>query len=127
MAESTLLNKGLFQALYGDDKKTILFETNEVSVTILDGITATKNADKTLWAGGALTYTIVVKNNSGDNLENITLTDMLDPVSTLDALYGVKLNGGDHTYTFVGGLLTVVINTLDATEEATITFKVLKV
>lgn len=127
MAESTLLNKGLFQALYGDDQKPILFETNEVSVTILDGITATKHADKTLWAGGALTYTIVVKNNSGEILKNIILTDMLDPICTLDQLFGVKLNGVDCGYTFVGGLLTVIIDSFDVGEEATITFKVLKV
>ena len=47
-------------------------------VTMLNGLTVTKKADKMMWADGNLTYTIVVTNDAEETFTTPIITDNLD-------------------------------------------------
>lgn len=126
MAEVILKNIADFEGRYGDEP--IVFSSNEVEVVIVKGLTATKTADKTHWVNGPLTYTIVVKNDSGVDFSNGILTDYLDPsLVALNAAYGVKIDGAAVTYTVLAGVLSVYLPTIEDGEEVTVTFQVMQV
>lgn len=47
-------------------------------VTMINGLSITKNSDKSIWADGNLTYTIVVTNETEKAYTNPVVTDKLD-------------------------------------------------
>lgn len=110
------------------DSEPIVFSSNEVSTVIVKGVTATKSANKTYWVNGPLTYTIVVSNESGMELSNVILTDLLDSaLVTLNSSYGVKVDGVTAAYTFLSGTLTVHLPAIEDGGEVTVTFQVMQV
>lgn len=120
MAKTTL-NRADFSGDYGTEAVPITFASNEVTTTIITGLTATLSADKTYWVDGPLTYTVVVTNNSGDTYSKGVLADTLDTANVVfDTDYAVEINGTKTSdYTFENGLLSV--NLPDVADGATIT------
>ena len=47
-------------------------------VTMVEGLSITKTADKLVWADGELTYTIAITNDADQTYENVVVTDVLD-------------------------------------------------
>ena len=98
-------------------------------VTMVEGLSITKTADKLVWADGELTYTIVITNNADQTYENVVVTDILnatlvefvDKSVTIDS---VQATTGEYEYN--DGTLTVNINDIVASESKTVTFKVTK-
>ena len=128
MADVKLTNQANVQGEYGDPATAITFSSNIVTTTIVQGLTVTKNADKTNWTEGPLTYTIVVKNDSGSTLTNGMLIDNLDTsLVEFSSSYGVKIDGVTSTeFTITGGELKITLPSLDTGGEKTITFQVTK-
>ena len=56
----------------------VTFSSDALVVTMLDGLTVTITADKTVWADGVLTYTITVNNETTENFTAPVVTDILD-------------------------------------------------
>lgn len=98
-------------------------------VTMVEGLSITKTADKLVWADGELTYTIVITNDADQTYENVVITDILnttlvefvDKSVTIDS---VQATTGEYEYN--DGTLTVNINDIVASESKTVTFKVTK-
>lgn len=60
--ESELRNSATSAGIYNNIPTSI---TSTVSVvTIIDGLSITKTADKQVWADGILTYTIIIDNQT---------------------------------------------------------------
>lgn len=100
-------------------------------VTIVNGLTITKSADKTIWADGALTYTIKVDNQAKETYTSPVVTDILNGtlVSFVDG--SVTIDGTTATsseYNFESGTntLTVTLADIPAGGSKTITFQVTK-
>ena len=77
MAERTLSNEATLAANYGVNNTPIALASNEVTTTLIDGLTFTKAADKQAWVNGALTYTITINNTTGETLRLLTLTPLM--------------------------------------------------
>lgn len=77
MAKVTLVNQADFAGTYGTENQPVTFASNEVSTTIIRGLTAVKTADQTYWVNGPLTYQVKITNNSGDTFTKGVLTDDL--------------------------------------------------
>ena len=98
-------------------------------VTMVEGLSITKTADKLVWADGELTYTIVITNDADQTYENVVVTDILnttlvefvDKSVTIDS---VQATTGEYEYN--DGTLTVNIIDIVASESKTVTFKVTK-
>lgn len=98
-------------------------------VTMVEGLSITKTADKLVWADGELTYTIVITNDADQTYENVVVTDILnttlvefvDKSVTIDS---VQATTGEYEYN--DGTLTVNINDIVASESKTVTFKATK-
>ena len=98
-------------------------------VTMVEGLSITKTADKLVWEDGELTYTIVITNDADQTYENVVVTDILnttlvelvDKSVTIDS---VQATTGEYEYN--DGTLTVNINDIVASESKTVTFKVTK-
>lgn len=56
----------------------VTFSSEALVVTMLDGLTVTKTADKAVWADGLLTYTVTVDNQTTQNFTTPVITDILD-------------------------------------------------
>ncbi len=56
----------------------VTFSSDALVVTMLDDLTVTKTADKTVWADGVLTYTIIVNTQMSENFTTPDVTDILD-------------------------------------------------
>lgn len=66
MAQVLLTNQADLSGSYGALAVPVVFSSNSVTTTIIQGLTATKSVDKTYWVNGPLLYTIKIDNNSGD-------------------------------------------------------------
>lgn len=100
-------------------------------VTMVSGLTITKTADKSIWADGALTYTITINNQSTQSYTSPVITDVLDTslvVFTPDivTIDGVKATSSKYTYDESTSTLTVNLEDLAAAATKTITFQVTK-
>lgn len=100
-------------------------------VTMVSGLTITKTADKSIWADGALTYTITINNQSTQSYTSPVITDVLDTslvVFTPDSVTidGVKATSSQYTYDESTSILTVNLEDLAAAATKTITFQVTK-
>ncbi len=54
------------------------FSSDALVVMMLDGLTVTKTADKTVWTDGVIIYTIIVNNQTTENFTTLVVTDILD-------------------------------------------------
>lgn len=129
MAQVTLTNQADFAGSYGAAASPVVFSSNSVSTTIIQGLTATKTADKAYWVNGPLLYTIKIENNSGDTFTKGVLTDVFDTaLVTLDTVYGVEINAAKTSdYTFTAGNLSINLPDLEDGGTATVTFQVTQV
>lgn len=129
MAQITLTNQADFAGSYGTGAAPVVFSSNAVTTTIVQGLTATKTASKTYWVNGPLLYTIRIENNSGDTFTKGVLTDVLNTdLITLDSAYGVEINSSKTSdYTFTSGNLSINLPDLEDGGVATVTFQVVQV
>ena len=102
-----------------------------VVVSMIDGLTVTKTADKMVWADGLLTYTIVINNKADLSYITPVITDILDTtkvgfVNESVTIDGVKVENSKYTYEESTGTLTITLDDIEATGSTTITFQVSK-
>ena len=102
-----------------------------VVVSMIDGLTVTKTADKMVWADGLLTYTIVINNKADLSYTTPVITDILDTtkvgfVNESVTIDGVKAETSKYTYEESSGKLTINLDDITATGSTTITFQVSK-
>ncbi len=105
--------------------------SDAVLVTMVSGLTITKSADKTIWADGALTYTIKIDNQSSETYAAPVVTDILygtlvnfvDGSVTID---GVKATESEYSYEEGTNTLKVTLADIAAGGSKTITFQVTK-
>ena len=100
-------------------------------VTMIDGLTITKNTDKKIWADGDLTYTIVISNNALKTYEEPVITDVLDNnlIQFVDGsvtIDGASATEQEYQFDSSNGTLTVKLSDIDVSSSKTITFKVRK-
>ena len=128
MATKTTLNQADFSGSYGVDSTPITFASNQVTTTIVSGLTATLSANKTYWVDGALLYTVVIENSSGETYSKGVLSDQLDTANvTFDNDYAVQINGQKTSdYTLAEGLLSVNLPDVSDGASLTVTFQVTK-
>lgn len=105
--------------------------SNTSIVNLVEGLTITKEADKTNWINGNLTYTITIDNQSDKSYEQPIVTDIID-TSLVDFIDGsVKIDNvtaTDTEYKYDTTTHTLTINLKDITpsSNSTITFLVKK-
>lgn len=121
MAKRIITNQTDFSGTYGTEAEPITFASNQVSTTIISGLTAVLSADKTYWVNGPLTYTVLITNSSGDVYQKGVLVDNIDTANVVfDADFGVEIGGTKTSdFTYSGGVLTV--NLPDIADEGTLT------
>lgn len=98
-------------------------------VTMIDGLTIAKTADKTIWADGELTYTIIVDNQTEKTYEEPVITDKLNTtlVEFVDGsviIEGVAATSNEYLYQT--DTLTINLSTINANDSKTVSFKVRK-
>lgn len=128
MAQVSLTNQAGLTGTYGALAVPVVFSSNSVTTTIIQGLTATKTVDKTHWVNGPLLYTIKIDNTSGERFTKGVLTDIINPaLATLDTVYGVTINGAKSTdYKFTAGTLSINLPDLEDGGSATVTFQVVQ-
>lgn len=127
--ERELTNTVTVGGNYNDIPTSISSEA--VVVTMLDGLTVTKSADKSVWADGALTYTVEVNNETTVNYTEPVITDTLNTtlvsfVAGSVTINGEKMDESKYTYSDATGLLTINLDTISPLSKSTITFQVTK-
>ena len=100
-------------------------------VTIIDGLSITKTADKVNWADGELTYTIAIINNAEKTYESPTITDKLDGTNVEFVDKSVTIDGtaaseSEYEFDSSTNTLTVKLTNIDVSKTKTVTFKVRK-
>ena len=127
--ETQLTNTASVLGEYNSVPTTITSEA--LVVTMLDGLTVTKTADKQVWADGNLTYTILVDNKSTESYTNPTITDILDttlvtfvPESVTTG--GQKAETSQYSYDEATGKLTITLSDIGPSASETVTFQVAK-
>lgn len=106
--------------------------SESVSVPLISGLTITKTADKTSWAGGPLTYTITIDNQATENYETPVVTDVIDTTLVnfvTDSVYidGTQATSEQYSYNTENHTLTINLSTITPTNSSTITFQVTKI
>ncbi len=96
-------------------------------VTIIDGLSITKTADKVNWADGELTYTITIINNAEKTYESPTITDKLDGtnvefVDKIVTIDGSAASESDYQFDSSTNTLTVKLTNIDVSSSKTVTF-----
>ncbi len=106
--------------------------TSSVSVvTMVNGLTITKTANKQIWADGNLTYTIVVDNKAEQTYTSPKVTDILDAtlIDFVDGsvmIDGQKANPTQYSFNNQTNTLTVDLEDIAVSSSRTITFDVSK-
>lgn len=106
--------------------------TSNVSVVnLVDGLTLTKEADKTNWIDGVLTYTIVLDNQAENTYEKPIITDIIDTtnVSFVDGsvtIDGAKATQSQYTYNNDTHTLTINLDDVSPSSSSTLEFQVTK-
>lgn len=100
-------------------------------VSMIDGLTVTKSADKMVWADGVLTYTVVVDNKTTVSYASPVVTDVLDIslvsfVNGSVTVDGEKLDESKYTYAEDTGTLIINLSDVLPSSTSTITFQVAK-
>ena len=127
--ETQLTNTASVLGEYNSVPTTITSEA--LVVTMLDGLTVTKTADKRVWADGNLTYTILVDNKSTESYTNPTITDILDTtlvtfVPESVTIGGQKAETSQYSYDEATGKLTITLSDIGPSASETVTFQVAK-
>lgn len=123
--ERELTNTVTVGGNYNDIPTSIPSEA--VVVTMLDGLTVTKSADKSVWADSTLTYTVEVNNETTVNYTEPVITDTLNTtlvslVAGSVTINGEKMDESKYTYSDATGLLTINLDTISPSSKSTITF-----
>lgn len=105
--------------------------TQVLLVTMLNGLKVEKTADKMVWVGGNLTYTIMVNNDTNESYTNPVITDVLDAslisfVNDSVTIDGVKMETTQYSYDSQSGKLTITLPDIEANGKKTVTFQVSK-
>ncbi len=105
--------------------------TTAIVVTILEGLTVTKSADKPIWTEGNLTYTVEINNETTKAYTSPIITDILDPTLITLVAGTIKvddtvLEESQYTYEEDTGKLTITVPDIAAQSKKTITFEVSK-
>lgn len=100
-------------------------------VTMIDGLTVTKTADKMIWADGVLTYTVLVDNKATESYTSPVITDILNTtlvsfVAGSVTIDGAKAEEGKYNYNEDTGTLTINLEDIAPSSSSTITFQVEK-
>ena len=111
--------------------QTTTVTSNTLEVSLINGLTAVKSADKTSWADGELTYTLTISNTTGQTYTTPVITDTLDTSLVTFVPDSVTINGSaatssEYTYNEGTGLLTVNLSDIATGGNAIVTFKVTK-
>lgn len=105
--------------------------SDAVLVTMISGLTITKSADKTVWADGALTYTIKIDNQAQETYAAPVVTDILNGslvsfVTGSVTIDGVKAEDSEYSFDTGTNTLKVTLTDIAAGGSKTITFQVTK-
>ena len=105
--------------------------SNMLFIQKILGLTLTKTANKTVWFGGYLTYTITITNDEQSPYSNPIITDVLDPTKIVLVPSSVKLDGtpvmsNQYTYNATTGTLTVPTYTVSSGDTLVLTYDVLQ-
>ena len=105
--------------------------TTALVVTILEGLTVTKSADKPIWTEGNLTYTIEINNETTQAYTTPVITDILDPTLIVLVKGSIKvddtiLEESQYTYEEDTGKLTITLPDITSQSKKTVTFEVCK-
>lgn len=105
--------------------------SNASVVTMIDGLSVSKSADKQVWADGELTYTIVLKNDTDKTYGTPVITDILDGtlinfVNDSVVIDGVKAETSKYNYNEDTNTLTINLDDIASSGSTTIEFKVTK-
>lgn len=105
--------------------------SDAVLVTMISGLTITKSADKTVWADGALTYTIKIDNKAQETYAVPVVTDILNGslvsfVTGSVTIDGVKAEDNEYSFDTGTNTLKVTLTDIAAGGSKTITFQVTK-
>lgn len=127
--EKTLNNTVKAVGNYNDIPTSIT--STATVVTLIDGLTITKTADKTIWADGNLTYTIILSNQTEKTYSTPEITDVLDTtlidfVPNSVTIDGVSAQEDDYEYSAEKNTLTINLKDMAASTSKTITFQVSK-
>lgn len=98
-------------------------------VTMINGLTIVKEADKNVWADGILTYTIKVGNQTTETYSKPVVTDILDGNLINFINDSVKIDGtktSNYTFNNDTNTLTVELDDIEPQGSKTITFQVSK-
>lgn len=99
-------------------------------VTMIDGLTIMKEADKEVWADGKLTYTITITNNAEMDYTDVTVTDILDENLIKFVQNSVKIDdqtSGEYQYTDATHTLSITLGNIPTSSSKTASFEVEKV
>ncbi len=125
MATTTITNTATISGTI--DSSDVELTSNEVDVTIVSGLTATKTASPEYYVNGTLTYEITISNEDGNpSFEDGTFTDQIDDTFTLSSdSDAVLVDGVTAVYTFTDNLLTIEsLPTIEGGDSVVIKIKV---
>ena len=127
--ETNLTNQALATGNYDNIPTSI--SSDALVVVMIDGLKITKEADKMVWADGALTYTITIDNTTEKTYAAPVVTDTLDIslvsfVPNSVTVDGTALEESSYTYDEASGLLTINLTDILASGKKVITFQVTK-
>lgn len=98
-------------------------------VTMLNGLSVIKTADKLVWSDGDLTYTIKVINQTDESYTSPVITDVLDNTLIDFVNDSVTIDGQttqNYSFDTSSSTLTVTLPDIESKGEKTVTFKVTK-
>lgn len=103
--------------------------SNVSTVSMVEGLTLTKDADKKNWTSGDLTYTIVIDNKTDTAYENPKITDVIDDslvefVNDSVTINGVTATSSQYNYDVASHTLTVNLDSVNPSTTTTLTFRV---
>lgn len=103
--------------------------SNVSTVSMVEGLTLTKDADKKNWTSGDLTYTIVIDNKTDTAYENPKITDVIDDslvefVNDSVTINGVTATSSQYNYDDTSHTLTVNLDSVNPSTTTTLTFRV---
>lgn len=126
--ETILNNEVSVLGTYNEIPTTITSDV--LAVTMIDGLTVVKTADKTVWADGTLTYTITIDNQTTGTFTSPVVTDVLDITKinfVADSVYIDDVKAEQSAYTYnEDGTLTITLTDIAASSQKKITFQVTK-
>ncbi|NLL44734.1 MAG: hypothetical protein GX247_03595 [Mollicutes bacterium] len=105
--------------------------SNEVEVTLVNELGICKQTDKIVWADDCLAFTIIVKNQTETDVQDVVINDILNPtfvslITTSVRIDGIPASYGTISYNPKTGLFTIRIPSISALQTTIICFIVRK-